>query len=35
VRRAVTPRALRGVRYASAVLFIAFGIVALGTALVG
>ena len=35
VRRAVTPRALRGVRYASAVLFIGFGIVALGSALVG
>ena len=34
VRRAVTPRGLRGVRYASAVLFIGFGIVAFGTALV-
>jgi len=35
VRRAVTPRAMRVVRYASAVLFIGFGIVALGSALVG
>lgn len=35
VRRAVTPRVMRGLRYASAVLFTGFGIVALGSALVG
>ena len=35
VRRAVTSRVMRGLRYASAVLFTGFGIVALGSALVG
>ena len=34
VRRAVTPRGMRGLRYASALLFTVFGIVALGSALV-
>jgi threonine/homoserine/homoserine lactone efflux protein len=35
VRRAVTPRVMRGLRYASAVLFTGFGLVALGSALLG